>query len=230
MTAVLATRQVRETRIVKFHGVIFPRSKLLHPFRFGIERSCHSSTENCTDRLGLLHLLLSFFLNSLNRNYARETRPFLPPSYFFSFSLALGWRETYKYFIRSNWITGELLVISISLSLKRNHPLSFFPPPKGEKIPGNPLILWFFNRPRAIVCVLWQRALSGPIMSVRIKGDSWEPHLVVWKGIVVAVIEGGNHCARLHYAPVHATCVTIRVVCVTLRVVQPSSTCFIFRS
>lgn len=141
VTAVLATRQVRETRIVKFHGVIFPRSKLLHPFRFGIERSCHSSTENCTDRLGLLHLLLSFFLNSLNRNYARETRPFLPPSYFFSFSLALGWRETYKYFIRSNWITGELLVISISLSLKRNHPLSFFPPPKGEKIPGNPLIL-----------------------------------------------------------------------------------------
>lgn len=90
------------------------------------------------------------------------------------------------------------LPLSLSFSFEPARPPS--PLPQEEKIPGNPLILWFFNRPRAIVCVLWQRALSGPIMSVRIKGDSWEPHLVVWKGeaIVVADIEGGNHCARLH--------------------------------
>lgn len=42
------------------------------------------------------------------------------------------WRETYKYFIRSNWITGELLVTIIFIFLVRTSETTLSPPPRGE--------------------------------------------------------------------------------------------------
>lgn len=89
--------------------------------------------------------------------------------------------NAHKYFIESNWIAGEFLFARynpptvFSLFLSKARPPLRFPSTRSR------VILWFFNQLRAIVCVLWQQVLSGSIMS-GIKGDSWEPHLVVERG------------------------------------------------